>query len=45
VFLRWRFAEPFGRIDRVFGRDLAFYVFTLPVLARSSSPRPRAWRR
>jgi len=29
--LRWRAAVPFGRTDPVFGRDLGFYVFTLPV--------------
>jgi hypothetical protein len=31
VFLRWRAAVPFERTDPVFGRDLGFYVFTLPV--------------
>ncbi len=31
IFLRWLHAAPFGRTDPVFGRDLGFYVFTLPV--------------
>jgi uncharacterized protein len=31
LFLRWRAALPFDRTDPVFGRDLGFYVFTLPV--------------
>ncbi len=31
VFLRWLYAVPFERTDPVFGRDLGFYVFTLPV--------------
>jgi uncharacterized protein len=30
-FLKWQYAVPFGRTDPLFGRDLAFYVFTLPV--------------
>jgi uncharacterized protein len=29
--LRWRSAVPFARTDPVFGRDLGWYVFTLPV--------------
>jgi uncharacterized protein len=29
--LRWRYAVPFGRPDPLFGRDLGFYVFTLPL--------------
>ena len=33
VFLKWWHAAPFGRADPVFGHDLGFYVFTLPVLA------------
>lgn len=33
IFLRWRNAVPFLRSDPLFGRDLAFYVFTLPVYA------------
>jgi uncharacterized protein len=31
-FLKWLYAVPFGRVDPVFGHDLAFYVFTLPVV-------------
>ncbi|MBI3458355.1 MAG: UPF0182 family protein [Candidatus Rokubacteria bacterium] len=31
IFLKWLYAVPFERADPVFGRDLAFYVFTLPV--------------
>ena len=31
IFLRWLYAVPFGRTDPVFGRDLGFYVFSLPV--------------
>ncbi len=31
IFLRWWYAVPFGRTDPVFGRDLGFYVFSLPV--------------
>ena len=31
LFLRWLHAVPFGRADPVFGHDLSFYVFTLPV--------------
>ena len=31
TFLRWRAAVPFERTDPVFGRDLGFYVFTVPV--------------
>jgi hypothetical protein len=31
VFLRWLHGTPFGRNDPVFGNDLSFYVFTLPV--------------
>jgi uncharacterized membrane protein (UPF0182 family) len=29
--LKWWYAVPFERTDPLFGRDLAFYVFTLPV--------------
>jgi hypothetical protein len=29
--LKWWYAVPFDRTDPLFGRDLAFYVFTLPV--------------
>jgi len=31
TFLRWLDAVPFGRTDPVFGNDIAFYVFTLPL--------------
>jgi len=31
TFLKWRSAVPFERTDPVFGHDLGFYVFTLPV--------------
>jgi uncharacterized protein len=31
MFLKWRYAVPFGRTDPLFGNDLGFYVFTLPV--------------
>jgi uncharacterized protein len=31
MFLKWRYAMPFGRTDPLFGNDLGFYVFTLPV--------------
>jgi uncharacterized membrane protein (UPF0182 family) len=30
-WLRYRHLESFGIIDPVFGRDLSFYVFTLPI--------------
>jgi len=30
TWMTWRHAVPFGRADPVFGRDIAFYVFTLP---------------
>jgi hypothetical protein len=30
--LRWVYAVPFGVTDPVFGRDIGFYFFTLPVL-------------
>jgi uncharacterized membrane protein (UPF0182 family) len=33
LFLKWRYAAPFGRIDPVLGHDLGFYVFSLPVYA------------
>jgi uncharacterized membrane protein (UPF0182 family) len=29
--LKWLYAVPFGRVDPLFGRDLGFYVFSLPV--------------
>ncbi len=31
-FLGWRHGEPFGTTDPVLGYDVAFYVFTLPML-------------
>ncbi|MBP1684484.1 MAG: hypothetical protein H6Q33_627 [Deltaproteobacteria bacterium] len=30
IFLKWLHAVPFGRTDPLFGRDLGFYVFSLP---------------
>jgi len=32
ILLRWVNAVPFGTVDPVFGRDIGFYFFTLPVL-------------
>jgi uncharacterized membrane protein (UPF0182 family) len=32
VFLRYRYQQPFGEADPIFGRDIGFYFFTLPVL-------------
>src|SRR5881296_2456182 len=32
VLLRWVNGVPFGVVDPVFGRDVGFYFFTLPVL-------------
>ncbi|MBW3621166.1 MAG: UPF0182 family protein [Actinobacteria bacterium] len=29
-FLLWRNAQPFGAVDPQFGRDIGFYVFSLP---------------
>lgn len=31
TLLKWWYAVPFGQADPLFGNDLAFYVFTLPV--------------
>ena len=31
IFLRFANAVPFGQTDPVFGREMSFYVFTLPV--------------
>jgi uncharacterized protein len=31
IILKWLYAAPFGRSDPLFGYDLAFYVFSLPV--------------
>ncbi len=33
TFLLWRYRQPFGEIDPVFGLDIGFYVFMLPALA------------
>jgi uncharacterized membrane protein (UPF0182 family) len=32
AFLLWRHAQPFGVTDPLFGRDLGFFVFSLPFL-------------
>jgi len=32
VFLQYRHQTPFGEADPIFGRDIAYYVFTLPLL-------------
>jgi len=32
LWMTWRQAVPFGQADPIFGRDIAFYVFTLPFL-------------
>src|SRR5262245_11154743 len=31
TILKWLYAAPFGRPDPLFGHDLGFYVFSLPV--------------
>jgi uncharacterized protein len=31
TILKWLYAAPFGRSDPLFGHDLGFYVFSLPV--------------
>jgi uncharacterized protein len=31
TILKWLYAAPFGRSDPLFGNDLSFYVFSLPV--------------
>jgi len=31
LFLKWRYAVPFGRVDPILGHDLGFYLFLLPV--------------
>jgi uncharacterized membrane protein (UPF0182 family) len=31
TFLKWFHAVPFGRSDPLFGKDLGFYIFSLPV--------------
>jgi uncharacterized membrane protein (UPF0182 family) len=35
--LAWRHAQPFGVSDPVLGHDVAFYVFTLPIIERARS--------
>jgi uncharacterized protein len=32
LFLRWAHKVPFGTTDPVFGRDIGFYFFTVPVM-------------
>lgn len=32
VFLAWRYQVPFGVTDPQFGKDLSFYIFTLPAV-------------
>lgn len=32
TILQFRYQEPFGQIDPLFGRDIGFYFFTLPLL-------------
>jgi hypothetical protein len=32
LWLAWRNAVPFGEVDPIFGRDVSFYVFSLPFL-------------
>ena len=34
LYLRFRHQTPFGQSDALYGRDIAFYVFTLPFLER-----------
>jgi hypothetical protein len=36
TFLRFRHQAPFGETDPIFGRDIAFYFFTLPALDKVS---------
>lgn len=37
IWLRYRHQTPFGEVDPIFGRDLAFYFFTLPALETLAS--------
>jgi uncharacterized protein len=37
LFLRYRYQAPFGETDPIFGRDIAFYFFTLPALEALAS--------
>jgi uncharacterized membrane protein (UPF0182 family) len=32
LVIRFLWARPFGRVDPLFGRDIGFYLFTLPLL-------------
>jgi len=32
VWMAWRHSVPFGQVDPLLGRDVAFYLFTLPFL-------------
>src|SRR5688572_2019478 len=32
VWMAWRHAVPFGQVDPLLGRDVSFYIFTLPFL-------------
>jgi uncharacterized protein len=32
LWMAWRHAVPFGEVDPILGRDISFYVFTLPFL-------------
>ncbi|MFN0108131.1 MAG: UPF0182 family protein [Blastocatellia bacterium] len=36
VILQYQHHAPFGEVDPLFGRDIAFYVFTLPMLELAS---------
>jgi uncharacterized membrane protein (UPF0182 family) len=33
TLLLWRYRQPFGDVDPVFGHDIGFYVFVLPAVA------------
>jgi uncharacterized membrane protein (UPF0182 family) len=37
IWLRYRHQVPFGEADPIFGRDIAFYFFTLPALEALTS--------
>ncbi len=37
TYLRFRHQVPFGQADSVYGRDIGFYVFTLPMLEAVAS--------
>ncbi|MFN0123083.1 MAG: UPF0182 family protein, partial [Blastocatellia bacterium] len=37
VWLLWRQQTPFGQTDPLYGRDIGFYFFTLPLLERLSA--------